>query len=187
MNPVMENIQQRRSVRLFELRPIAKNALERLLEAANQAPSGSNVQPWRFVVVESAEVRAKLATLALPLYQKWLASTPPEFRQRRALVDSKNTDPVYYSAPAIVFVIGKGGSGVLDCPMVCQNLMLAARSLEIGSCWVFIGSLVTANPEVKNLLQLAEGEKVYGPIVLGYPRDGFPEAPIKKAPLVNWL
>lgn len=187
MNQVMENIYSRRSVRLFDSRSIPREVMVSLLEAANQAPSGSNTQPWRFVVIESIEMRKKLAVQALPMYLKWLASTPQEFQERRAKVDAQNSDPVYYSAPAIVFVIGKGGSGVLDCPMVCQNLMLAARSLEIGSCWVFIGSLVTADQEVKNLLQLAEGEKVYGPIVLGYPKDGFPEAPIKKAPLMNWL
>jgi nitroreductase len=187
MNPVLENIQQRRSIRFFNARPIAREVLAGLLEAANQAPSGSNQQPWRFAVVESAAVRAQLAEAALPLYQKWLASTPPEFKARRAQVDAKNPDPVYYGAPVIVFVVGKGGSSALDCPMVCQNLMLAARAQEIGSCWVFIGSLVASLPEVKALLQLEEGERVYGPIVLGYPQGGFPEAPVKKLPVVKWL
>jgi nitroreductase len=187
MNPVLETLRNRRSVRHFESRSIPKDMLNTLITAGNQAPSGSNAQPWRFVVVESEGARKQLAELALPVYRQWLASMPQAFQDLRKPIDLQMPDPVYYSAPAIVFVIGKGGgASALDCPMVCQNIMLAARSLGIGSCWVFIGSLAVALPEVKAMLSLEMGDQVYGPLVLGFPADGFPETPAKKLPVVTW-
>jgi nitroreductase len=82
-------------------------------------------------------------------------------------------------------VIGTGGTMDMDCPMVCENMMLAAHSLGLGSCWVQFGQMALENPEIRQALELKEGEKVYGPIVFGYPRDGFPPPPPKKEPLVK--
>jgi len=187
MNPVIETIQNRRSVRFFDSRPISQEILNTLIEAASSAPSGSSVQPWRFVVAESETFRKKLAALALPRYQQWLEKSPEQFRSMRQEIDARHVDPVYYSAPAIVFVIGKGMTSDFDCSMACQNIMLAARSLGIGSCWVFFGQLVANEPEIRQALELQEGEKIYGPLVLGYPQGDFPPAPPKKEPVVKWL
>jgi hypothetical protein len=57
-------------------------------------------------------------------------------------------DPVYYSAPAVIFVIGSGLYASDSCPLACENLMLAALSLGLGTCWVKLGSLITDNPEI---------------------------------------
>lgn len=188
MNPVLDAIENRRSVRRFEDRVIPKEILEALIQAGNQAPSASNQQPWRFVVIAKPENRRRLAEIAKPLYVKWLATTSPEFQERRRKVDAETADPVYYAAPAIVFVIGKKeGPAAFDCPMVCQNLMLAAYSMGLGSCWVYIGSLAAETYEVQAMLGLQADERVYGPIVLGYPSGGFPAAPAKKPPQISWL
>jgi nitroreductase len=186
MNPVIETILNRRSVRAYKPDPLPREVLETLVKAGTYAPTGSNAQTWRFVVVTEAPMRARLAELALPRYQKWLSSAPEAFRSLRREIDAASTDPVYYAAPAVVFVIGSGPTGDLDCAMACQNIMLAARSLGIGSCWSYFGQLVLDAPEVRSLLELREGEKVYGPLVLGYPQTGFPEAPPKRPPMVKW-
>ncbi|MEA5001773.1 MAG: nitroreductase family protein [Endomicrobiaceae bacterium] len=187
MNEAIKNIKMRRSVRFFEQKKIEKEILQEIIEAGNLAPTGMNAQPWRFVVVESSEFKEKLAKLALPKYKQWLERMSAEFKEMRKEIDLKVKDPAYYDAPAVIFVIGKGMTRDLDCPMVCQNIMLAARSMGIGSCWVFIGQLVLDNPEIRKEFDLQEDEKVFGPIVLGYPKEGFPEMPLKKEPSVKWL
>ena len=68
-------------------------------------------------------------------------------------------DPVYYSAPAIIFVIGSGRHADHSCPLACENMMLAAYSLGLGSCWVGFGAVVTEDNEVRNLLELQKDEK----------------------------
>jgi nitroreductase len=187
MNTVINTIMNRRSVRFYKDKPISKDQTEAIIQAGNYAPTGSGAQMWRFVVVESERFREKLARLALPRYKKWMENAPVGFKAVRDKIDSEVEDPVYYSAPSIVFVIGSGMTSDLDCPMVCENMMVAAKSLGIGSCWVYFGQLVLDDPEVREKLEMREGEKVYGPILLGYPRDNLPERAPKKEPLVKWI
>jgi nitroreductase len=187
MNGVIDNIKQRRSIRSFMDTKIERKILEELIDAARFAPTGANSQPWRFVVIEDADFRMKLAEMALPIYKDWLNSMPESFKEMRKDIDAKVSDPVYYNAPAVIFVIGKGITADLDCPMACQNIMLAARSFGIGSCWVYMGQFPLKEREIQDRLALKEDEKVYGPIVLGYPDADFPEAPEKKEPEVRWI
>ena len=185
MNKVIENIKKRRSVRAYEAKPIPKDILMQIIDAGNSAPSGANTQGWRFVVIEDEAFRKKIATLALPRYKKWLENAPAQLKEMRKEVDAKTSDPVYYCAPVVVFVIGSGMSTDLDCPMVCQNIMLAARSFDIGSCWVFFGQLALDDSETKKALEIKDNERVFGPILLGYPKGGFPDSPPKKPAVIK--
>ena len=180
MHPVLETIARRRSVRAYDPAPIGKEALSAVLEAAGQAATGCNEQPWRFVVVQDETLRGRFADWARPRYEAWLARAPEPVKKMREPIDAAVDDPVFYGAPAVVYVIGRGMTADFDCAMACGNLMLAARALGLGSCWVYFGQLILDVPEVRERLELAEGEKVYGPILLGRPRDGFPEAPPKR-------
>jgi nitroreductase len=189
MNPVLEAIRDRRSVRAYQPRSVSRELLMTLIEAANQAPSGMNTQPWRFVVVEDKEFKKKLVATAVPNSKKYLESIKEINPSRHALIMKRYEelpDPVYYSAPAIIFVIGSGAYASDSCPLACQNLILAAHSLRLGSCWVKLGSLITDNPEIVKTLELSEGEAIFGPILIGYP-DGQPKAPPKKEPIIKWI
>lgn len=187
MNKIIENIITRRSVRNYEAKDIPKDILKTIIDAGNMAPSGCNAQGWRFAVVTDESFRKKLTDLALPRYKKWMENSSEALKEMRKEIDSKVNDPVYYDAPVVLFVIGSGMTADLDCPMVCQNVMLAARSLGIGSCWVYFGQLPLDDAEVKKALELKSGEKVYGPILLGYPKSDFPEPPEKKPPVIKWI
>ena len=187
MNTVIDTILERRSVRFYTDKKIPRDQMEAIIKAGNYAPNGAGTQMWRFVIVEDDDFRKKLAELALPRYKKWMENAPDGFKAVRDKIDSEVEDPVYYSAPAVVFVIGSGMTSNLDCPMVCENMMIAAKSLGIGSCWVYFGQLVLDDPEVREVLEMQEGEKVYGPILLGYPRENLPERAPKKGPLVKWI
>ncbi len=105
----------------------------------------------------------------------------------RENIDSEVEDPVYYSAPAIVFVIGGGITSGLDGLTMCENMMIAAKSVGIGSCRVYFGQLVLDDPGVREKLEIRKEEKVYGPILLGHPRENLPERAPKKDPLVKWI
>jgi len=65
-------------------------------------------------------------------------------------------------------------------------MMLAAYSLGLGSCWVGLGSMIADHPEAGKLLDLKDDEKIFGPIIMGYPKS-YPEPPHKKKPEVKWL
>lgn len=189
MDAVLEAIKKRRSVRAYESRPVSKEIVEVIIEAGNQAPSAMNSQPWRFVVVEDKEGRKKLLKAALPNAKNILEhvkDTDPERYVSIMKRYSELEDPIYYSAPAILFVIGSGRYADHSCPLACENIMLAAHALGLGSCWVGFGSMVTGDPDIIKLLELKNDEKIFGPIVIGYPKV-YPDPPQKKGPVVKWI
>ncbi|MFC2095668.1 nitroreductase family protein [Candidatus Bipolaricaulota bacterium] len=182
-NPVLEAISKRKSVRSYKPDPVPRDIIQSIIEAGNQAPArgrmkeGStdfNFQPWRFVVVEDADLKRKLVETTLPFWMNMTASMKDShpnmyegvMAQYEAMPEPK--DMVYYASPAIVFVIGPKGFDV-SCALACENMMIAATSLGLGSCYVGFGAMVTGNAEVVEALGLKEEEKIYGPILLGYP------------------
>jgi nitroreductase len=187
MNEVVETIMNRRSVRDYDSKPIPEEVIRTIIDAGNAAPSGANAQGWRFVVIRDKVFKSRLLSLAMPRYKKWMERASEEFSEKRKVIDESVSDPIYYNAPVIIFVIGSGMTSDFDTPMVCENMMLAARSLDIGSCWVFFGQLPLDDMEVRKELEMQEGEKVYGPILLGYPKGEFPNSPEKKESKIKWI
>ncbi|MCK5140341.1 MAG: nitroreductase [Thermodesulfovibrionia bacterium] len=188
-NETLKAIHTRRSVRVYESNKVSKDNINTIVEAGNNAPSAMNSQPWRFVVVEDETLHKEMVKTAIPNAKKILEHVKtlnPERYQQIMKRYEELEDPIYYSAPAIIFVIGSGIYADLSCPLACENMMLAAFSIGLGSCWVQFGSLVTDNEEIKKALDLKEDEKIFGPIVIGYPKV-IPEPPEKKAPEITWL
>ena len=189
MNDILNSIKARRSVRNYRQQEISEEIINRIIEAGNYAPSGMNSQQWRFVVVRSSKIRNKMLETAIPNAKKILEGIKTTNPERYNLIMNRYEqleDPIYYSAPVIIFVVGKGPYSDSSCPLACQNIMLAAYSVGLGSCWVAFGSLVTNNDEIVESLDLKNDEKIFGPILLGYP-DVTPEPPVKKPPEIKWL
>ncbi|MBI4684898.1 MAG: nitroreductase [Nitrospirae bacterium] len=189
MNPVIEAIMKRRSVRSYEPKPIPKDIIQTIITAGNEAPSAMNSQPWRFVIVEDKATKSKLLGAAKPGAKKLFDSLKEINPERYEMVMQRFKeleDPIYYSAPVIVFVIGSGRYASHSCPLACENMMLAAHSLGLGSCWVGFGAMVTEDAEIRKILELKDDETVFGPILLGYPKE-YPERPDKKEPQVKWI
>ncbi len=185
MNSTIETIMNRRSIRFFENREIPRSDLETIIEAGNCAPTGSG-RDWRFTVVSSKKLIKELSETAVPAYEGFMTQAPEHFREIRRQIDAVTDDPIYYNAPAVIFVISGAMTASSDCPMVCQNMMLSASSMGIGSCWVYFGQIASEQEKFKEVLNLQEGESVFGPIILGYPSDNQPPAAPLKTAQVEW-
>jgi nitroreductase len=216
MNHVIETIKKRKSIRLYEQKPVPKQIIKKIIEAGNLAPSTgdekvvekdgkktkiTNYQPWRFVVVENPEFKQQLFQTIDPIRENFMESmkmTMPEmYAQGMRLMEvmDEPKDLVFYSAPVILYVIGPAKNNI-GCAMVCENIMLAAVSLGLGSCYVGFGAMVTHNPDVVQTLGLKDGERIYGPITLGYPKENPSERQVrtfaelrqkKKEPVIKWV
>jgi nitroreductase len=187
MNEILKAINERRSVRTYEPRKVPKELIDKVIDAGNNAPSGMNSQPWRFVVIEDNAVHKKMTGACIPNAKQLLDPLKTSDPERYEMIMKRYEeleDPIYYSAPAMIFVIGKGSYADLSCPLACENIMLAAFSLGLGSCWVAFGSLLTDNEELMALLEMKEDEKIFGPIILGYPKETT-EPPEKKSPEIK--
>ena len=205
MNPVIEAIKKRRSVRSYKTDPVPREMIEAVIDAGNWAPTGHNYQRWRFVVVQDPAFRQKLIAAALPTWRKvlggWIDSQddyvrgyltdffprclgwPPQSYEDTIRQARDMEDGMYWGAPVVIFCIGKFAQ---ECAMACQNMLLAATALGLGSCIVGFGSFVTGDEEIVEALELKDNEKIYGPIVVGYP-EIVPQPPPKKPPVVKWI
>jgi nitroreductase len=92
MNEVVKAIMTRRSIRSYDARAIPRDVLQTIIEAGNEAPSAMNSQPWRFVVVETQDVKRKLLGAALPQAKKIteLVKTLTLYGMKRSKNDMQN-------------------------------------------------------------------------------------------------
>ena len=182
LNNVIEIINKRRSIRSYDPKPIPNDIIITIIEAGNQAPSrgrvvngGFKFQPWRFVVVQDSEFKKKLVQTTLPIWKNGTESmkeTHPEIHEKAMMLYEARPDKdvVYHSAPVILFVIGPKSYAV-SCTLACENIMIAATSFGLGSCYTGFGAMVKGNADIVQALELKDDERIYGPILLGYPKD----------------
>ncbi len=148
---VMEAIRRRRSVRQYQGRAIPEPVLEEVTEALRLAPSACNHQPWRFVLVTEAGLRAQLARACSN--QRFIAEAPV------VVVGCAFPEAAY---PRMG---GYWNSCEVDVAIALDHLMLAAAEVGLGTCW--IGAFDEA--QVKGVLGIPEGTKVVALTPLGYP------------------
>lgn len=156
MNEVLQAIIKRRSIRKYKTDQVSSANLTLILKAGQAAPSAHNQQPWYFVAIQK-----------------------PELIQQLAALDSVDEDP-YYHAPTIILVFAKktAYSPVTDGTLALGNMMLAAHSLGLGSCWIDYSCTIFNNPEFSGLqtsLGVPDGYFCVGSLSLGYP-DEQPES-----------
>jgi nitroreductase len=179
-NSVLDAIKSRRAIRSYEDKPVPESAIETMLEAAIYAPSAINIQPWKFTIITSKEEMKRLSDIAKPLLIRSLPDVGDEglVGLKRRLSDPKYN--IFYNAPLLIFVSGaKGRFDIYDCSMAAQNMMLAAYSLGIGSCWIGTAVGLAKDTKIKAELGVPEDHEVHAAIIFGYPKDGFPQAPPK--------
>ena len=148
MADLLQLIQTRRSMRAFTTKPVTREQIEKILNAARFAPSGKNTQPWRFVVVESAGKRAELAKLAP---QDEMIATAPV-----TLVVLRDRDAGYDDL--------KDAQGI---GAAIENILLAAHALDLGACWM--GK--TRDAEIERVIGAQGTEELMALIPIGHPAE----------------
>ena len=148
---VIDAIKTRKSVRAYLDRPVEDTKLSAVLEAARLAPSASNRQEWRFVIVREVETRKKLAYVAGN--QEFIAEAPV------VIVACAETDEHLMNCGQPCYPI--------DVAIALDHITLAAVELGLGTCW--IGNF--DERKVKEILGIPERVRVVELMPLGYPVD----------------
>jgi nitroreductase len=184
----IDAILTRRSVRKFEKIQIPDDILGKIIKTGTYAPSALALQPWGFVVVQDQVFLAKVSDYCKPIMISHMKNSHDGMSDAfRAMLESKDYS-IYYHAPTVIMVIGKTDSQFreIDCSLCAENMMLAAHSHGIGSCWVGSTAVAYDNKELMAGFHIPEGYSPVGTIVFGYPAE-VPEAHDKKDPQVTWV
>lgn len=170
----LEAISSRRSVRKFSDRPVEQEKLQAVLEAVRMAPSWSNMQCWRLVVVQDPEVRATISQLSN--VESFFAPRGYKFNPAmKALAEA----PVVIVACAVPEQSGEMAGQpyyLTDMGIATENLMLAAHAVGLGS--VFVG--VFDEEKLGELLEIPAGVRIVGLFPLGYPLGEAKAGPPRK-------
>lgn len=165
MNEIIKAIKERRSCRKFKAEQITDEQLQVIVEAGKFAATGKGMQSPKMVVIQNPEIIKKLS--------KWNAD-----------IMGVKSDP-FYGAPTVILVLADAtkSTAVQDGSLVMGNLMLAAHSVGVASCWINRAREEFATAEGKALLKQwgIEGDYIgVGHCVLGYAEGELPKPAPRK-------
>lgn len=169
---MIKSIEMRRSIRKYKEEAVSDENILRLIESARLAPSGSNTQPWHFIVVKDKVIKQKISEVSHN--QQWMVTAPvfivciadirSRIKEKVELILEEN------SPEEEVKQI------IRDTSIATEHILLTASSLGLGSCWVAWFTQNTIRP----VLNIPTDKYVVGIITLGYPDEQPMSRPRKK-------
>lgn len=183
----MKMINDRRSIRQYTDEPVSEEHLEVILEAARQAPSGENAQPWRFIIVKDEATRKQLGAIAgggsgrrftaefvTQKMQERFSSLEDEAKKKAIFEKLTSGRVSAFLADAPVNIVVCGRKDVWDLPYdtgaAIENMLLMVTALGLGACWVIAPCIDIRDEErLKHLLAVPEGFKIVSIVAVGHP------------------
>lgn len=173
MNTTINDIITRRSVKKYLDKPVATELIEEIVKAGTYAPTGRNMQSPIILAVTNKQLRDRLSEI-------------------NAEILGAKSDP-FYGAPVVLVVLAKKDvrTRVYDGSVVMENLMLAAHSLGLGSCWIHRAKETFEQEEFKQLLcalGVTDEYEGIGNCIIGYAApDALKPQPPRKENYVVWV
>ncbi len=149
---IFEAIKKRKSIRSYKHKEVEEDKIKKIMDFARLAPSASNRQEWRFIVVKDKD-------------------------KRKALSKAAKNQSFVEEAPVVIACCAETDNHVMACGQLCypidvaiaiDHIALCAVSLGLGTCWV--GAFY--EDEAKMILSVPEEIRIVELITLGYPEDG---------------
>ena len=185
---LFEAMYSQRAIREFKPDPVPDELVRRLIEAATKAPSGSNRQDWRFLVIRDYETKKKIGEYYNQARSsRYGAGTPASNIPPRRQAASNYMAEHLHDVPVLILAciqhnggptnMSRGGSIY---PAV-QNILLAARGLGLGS--VITSLHKRYEDEIKELLGIPDNVETAALLPLGFPAEGARYGPTRRLPV----
>jgi len=169
MNETLKNIAERYSCRDFADTPLTDEQIEALIGAALAAPSAINLQPWRLSVVTDKGLIDEIDAEGMAILA---AGEDKAYYERMMSRGGK----IFYNAPSLFAISSDGSSyAALDSGIMCQNIVLAAQSLGLGTCIIGMLRIPLSGPrgdEFKKRLKFPDGFDFAISVIVGTARSG---------------
>lgn len=150
---MLETIFERRTIRKYQEKEVSNDIVIKLLKAGMAAPSARNKQPWEFYVIENKDIQKRI----------------------------KDYSPAYnYNSPLLILVCGNktrfntdkiNDFYIQDCSAAIQNILLAAKSMGLGTCWCGVNPVEERMEFISKTLDLENHIIPLGLIHVGYPAE----------------
>jgi nitroreductase len=179
-----EALSGRRSVREYLAKPVPRNLLEEVIEAATWAPSAMNEQPWRFTVVSDRALMDSMSARA----KAYLLSANLGMPERLRFMLADRDFQIFHRAPVLVVISAPVEIRwrIEDCSLAAANFMLAAHAYGLGSCWIGFAQDWLATPDGAAAIELPKTMGAVAPIAVGWPR-ALPDWAGRLPPQIHWM
>jgi nitroreductase/NAD-dependent dihydropyrimidine dehydrogenase PreA subunit len=183
----------RRSIRTYKAEPVDQATLARLIEMARYAPSGHNLQPVHWLVIDSPDEMKRLTSLVIDWMRVMITDHPevagPMHFDLVVRAWENGLDRVLRGAPQLIVAHGTQAVPTVQaaCTIALAYLELAAFSLGLGACWAgYFNSAAGFYPPLKKALALPKGHQCYGAMMIGYPKFRYHRLPLRDEARVTW-
>jgi nitroreductase/NAD-dependent dihydropyrimidine dehydrogenase PreA subunit len=193
-------VHERRSIRQFQTKTIPKTLIEEILQTSYYAPTASNSQNVRFLVLLGKAIDpfvTKIRDFYLEILQMLEASSVEDPTMRRRIRKWKiwqeeakaGNDAIFYTPPAIILISAPKEESMasLNVGFTTNTLMLVAHIHGLGTCANgYAIEALKRRPEIAYELGISEEEQVYAVLSLGYPAIKYQRIPIRNMPKITW-
>lgn len=200
MNYIIEAIKTRRSIRSYSNQAVPKEMIEEILNAGRYAPSSLNMQPWKFVVITDRKLLGDISLSIKGFIKKVYAFLPilrifiEELKNEMVVGAIRKTatskeDAVLYGAPLLILIVSedKGRWTAVNCALAAQNMMLAAHSLGIGSCFIGRVDIIKKYRSFFERLGIERKYSIQASLIFGYPKEFPKNIPERKRDnIISW-
>jgi len=196
-NNLLHLLKQRRSIRRFQHRPIPQDIQNKLLDAARYSPTGGNAQELSITIINNPDTRKDLEQSIVSYYDRiirllgapfirWLmrwsgdakvkeTARDPEFYIRISQIYSRmktEENNIFYDAPLVMMFHTERllPTALEDCILAAYNVVLAAESLDLGSCFVSLSQqALSSSRKIRASMGIPPGDRIHAVLVLGFP------------------
>jgi nitroreductase len=181
---ISEAIYGRRATRTFTIDEVSEKILRGLIDAAIQAPSAVNEQPWLFTVIRDKQLMSHISQEAKG---HMLRTSPVGLASHhfQSILGAPDFH-VFYHAPALIVISAVSGPWTTeDCALAAENMMLAAHAAGLGTCWIGFAQAWLATPAGKAAIKVPDHYVPVAPIIIGHPTSAPP--PVERKPAqIEW-
>ena len=199
---VIALMRNRRSHRVFMNKPIEKDVIQKIIDAARYAPTAFNSQGTKYLVIQDIIMLTHVTESTADFMERMLAHVADSHEKEALQKDlsypigarivsevRSGNDMILHNAPVLLlFYADKhDGMGGIDANLVIQNAALAAEALGIGAFYTaYVLFACRQDPELSKTLGIPEGHEVHGGLALGYPKVKFRKWIERKPANITW-
>ncbi len=172
MSELMGIIKARKSIRVYQEKPLPKNVVENILEAARYAPTARDLQELEYKVITNKAFITQLSDGLSDTIQKegMPLKGPPGVKL-----------DFFHGAPLVIIIAAPKDNywASADAGLAVQNIMLYATSIKLGSCFIGMAKLIERDKNLLNMLHITDNMNIVAAVICGYPAEN-PEPKEKK-------
>ncbi len=186
-------LRSRRSIRSYKEKQVPRDLLTRVIEIARYAPTGSNIQPVDWLVIEDTKEVRRLTGLVADWQRSQIQEGTDYYLKMRMerIVKAwdEGVDRICRNAPHLIVAHGLSSlpASQSSCTIALTYLELAALSMGLGTCWAgYFNTAANMYPPLLEALALPKDHLPYGAMMIGYPKYKYQRIPLRNKPKIAW-